>query len=50
MKRNPISDEERRRAFESAFEEEKRFAIYKRAWFLRRRKAKSIGGTKPDGK
>jgi len=37
-----MSDEERRVLQEAAKEEEKRFAMYKRAWYLRNRKAKSI--------
>ena len=31
-------------------QEELRFEIYKRAWFYKNRKSKSIGGNPPDGK
>ena len=45
LKRNPISDDERRRTKELNDEEEQRFGVYKRAWYLRCKKSKSIGGT-----
>lgn len=45
LKRNPISDEERKLTKQLKDEEEARFDVYKRAWYLRCKKSKSIGGT-----
>ena len=50
LKRNPVSDAERRLQEVLWIEEEFRFGIYKKAWYLRCRKSKSIGGTKLDGR
>ena len=50
LKRNPISDEERLIVAKLRKQEELRFEIYKRAWFYKNRKSKSIGGNPPDGK
>ena len=50
LKRNPVSDAERRRQLLQWFEEEKRFGMFRRAWYLRCRKSKSVGGTKLDGR